>query len=234
MHTDFEQKGRHSTAFLVVAAAFVSTLIVSNIISFKLISLWGWIVPAAVIVFPISYILGDVFTEVYGYARARIIIWLGFACNLAVVGFIAASVALPPASFWPHQEAYAQVLSYMPRLLVASFVAYLVGEFTNAFILAKLKVVTQGRHLWSRTIGSTLVGQALDSAVFMSIAFIGVLPPEALITAAVTQWAIKSGYEVLATPLTYLVVGYLKRYEGMDVYDRNVSFNPFRLKSSQP
>jgi len=221
---------RHSTAFLWVAAAFVSTLIVSNIVSVKLVQLGPWLVPAGVIVFPISYIFGDVLTEVYGYRRARQVIWLGFACNLAAVAFIAGAIALPPAPFWPHQEAYATILGFAPRLLLASFVAYLIGEFANAYVLARLKLITGGRWLWLRTIGSTLVGQGLDSAVFMTVAFIGIMDGSALLTAAVTQWAVKSLYEILATPLTYLVVGHLKRRDGIDTFDRGVNFNPFALR----
>ncbi len=181
---------------------------------------------AAVIVFPVSYILGDVLTEVYGYRAARHVIWLGFFCNLLAVIAIYLGGILPSAPFWQGQEAYETILGYTPRLLAASFVAYLVGEFANAIVLAKMKVATNGRFLWSRTIGSTLVGQGLDSLVFIVLAFVGTIPASALLAAIVTQWLVKSAYEALATPLTYVVVNRLKRTEGLDVYDHGTSFNP--------
>jgi uncharacterized integral membrane protein (TIGR00697 family) len=217
---------RYSQYFVIVAAIFVTCLIVANIIAVKLIEVAGLVLPAAVIIFPVSYIFGDVLTEVYGYRQARQVIWLGFVCNLIAVAAIWLAQLLPAASFWEAQEAYEQILGYTPRLLVASFLAYLVGEFTNAIILARLKVLTQGRWLWMRTIGSTLVGQGLDSLVFITLAFAGTIPLAGLLTTIVTQWLFKSGYEALATPLTYRVVNFLKEEEGVDVYDRDTSFNP--------
>ncbi|NLO79921.1 MAG: queuosine precursor transporter [Xanthomonadaceae bacterium] len=220
----------YSGAFLAVTAGFVTALLVSNIIAVKLVQFGPWAVPAAVIVFPVSYIIGDILTEVYGYHRARLVIWIGFGCNLLATTAIAAAIVLPPAPFWPHQEAYEQILGFAPRLLLASFAAYLAGEFANAYVLARLKILTAGRWLWLRTIGSTLVGQGLDSMIFMIVAFSGIIPGQAIVAAAATQWLIKSGYEVLATPLTYLIVGLLKRHEGVDVYDEDTDFNPFRLR----
>jgi len=170
-----------------------------------------------------------VLTEVYGYRRARRAIWLGFLSNLVVVVVIVIAGVLPAAEFWKDQAAFDLILGQTPRILVASFVAYLVGEFTNSYILAKLKIVTEGRHLWLRTIGSTLIGQGLDSIIFVVIAFAGVLPNEILIATMVTQWLVKSGYEVVATPLTYLAVGFLKARDGVDVYDRETRFNPFLI-----
>ncbi len=218
-----------SIAFLLVVVAFVTALIVSNIISVKLFEVRGWVLPAGTIIFPVSYILGDVLTEVYGYRRARQVIWLGFAANLVVVLVIMAAIALPPASFWDGQDAYERILGFAPRLLLASFAAYLVGEFANAYLMARMKILTRGRWLWTRTIGSTLVGQGLDSLVFMTIAFAGILPVGALFGAVVLQWLVKSAYEALATPLTYWVVGALKRYEGIDPYDYDVDFNPLKV-----
>lgn len=218
---------RHSSRFLLIAALFVTCLIVSNVTAVKLIMVAGLILPAAVVIFPISYILGDVLTEVYGYARARQVIWLGFLCNLFAVAAIAVAGALPAAGFWGGQEAWDVILGATPRILAASFAAYLVGELVNAYVLARLKVATEGRFLWLRTIGSTLVGQLLDSAVFITIAFAGVMPAEIMLGAVVTQWLVKSAYEALATPLTYAAVGYLKRVEGVDVYDRDLHFSPF-------
>lgn len=223
------QRHNLSIAFLLLVVVFVTALIVSNIISVKLFEVWGWVLPAGTIIFPVSYILGDVLTEVYGYRRARQVIWLGFAANLVVVLVIMAAIALPPASFWDGQDAYERILGFAPRLLLASFAAYLVGEFANAYIMARMKILTRGRWLWSRTIGSTLVGQGLDSLVFMTIAFAGILPVGALLGAVVLQWLVKSAYEALATPLTYWVVGALKHYEGIDTYDYDVDFNPLKV-----
>ena len=217
-------------AFMLVIAGFITSLLVANIIAVKLIEVGPWIMPVGVIIFPVSYILGDVLTEVYGYRRARQVIWLGFACNLLAVLAIALAQALPPAGFWDGQAAFERILGYAPRLLLASFLAYLAGEFANAYILARMKILTRGRWLWTRTIGSTLVGQLLDSAVFIAVAFAGVLPPEALLTAILVQWLAKSAYETAATPLTYWVVNTLKRREGVDVYDAQTDFNPLRFQ----
>jgi len=207
----------------------VTSLIVSNIIAVKLIDVAGMILPAAIIIFPISYILGDVLTEVYGFARARQVIWLGFLCNLFAVIAITVGGLLPAAGFWGGQEAYDVILGAVPRILAASFAAYLVGELVNAYVLARLKVAMEGRHLWVRTIGSTLAGQLLDSAIFITIAFAGIMPVEVLLTAIVTQWLVKSAYEALATPLTYAVVGFLKRADDVDVYDHDIHFRPFAI-----
>lgn len=217
---------QHSTWFVLVVAVFITCLLTANIISVKLVSLWGLVVPAGVIIFPISYICGDVLTEVYGYRRTRSVIWLGFVCNLLAVAAIVATQWLPGAGFWDAQAAYERILGFTPRLLAASFCAYLVGEFANAYVLAKLKIVTQGRMLWARTIGSTLIGQGLDSLIFLAVAFAGTLPLGALVTAIITQWLVKVAYEVLATPFTYGAVNFLKQHEGIDEYDRNTSFNP--------
>ena len=219
----------YSLAFVVVVALFVTTLITANITAVKLVGLFGLVLPAAVIVFPVSYICGDVLTEVYGYRVARRVIWLGFLCNLIAVIAIYIGGILPAAPVFEAQEAYERILGYAPRLLAASFLAYLVGEFANAFVLARMKVATNGRFLWSRTIGSTLVGQGLDSLVFIILAFAGTIPASAMFAAVVTQWLVKSAYEALATPLTYLVVNRLKRAESLDVYDRDTDFNPLLI-----
>ena len=220
---------QHSSWFVAVVAVFITCLVVANIIAVKLVTIFGQIVPAAVIVFPISYICGDVLTEVYGFGRARRVIWLAFACNLLAVVAIWIGQVLPGAAFWDAQAAYQRILGFTPRLLLASFGAYLVGEFANAFVLARMKLLTGGRMLWARTIGSTLVGQGLDSLLFITIAFWGIIPPAGIISAIVTQWLFKVAYEVLATPLTYAVVNFLKRREGMDVFDHDTSFNPVAL-----
>ncbi len=219
--------GRYSHWFLLVASIFITCLIASNIVAVKLVNMFGLVLPAAILIFPISYIFGDVLTEVYGYRQARWVIWLGFFCNLIVVVAIWLGQVLPAASFWDGQAAYERILGYTPRLLGASFLAYLIGEFANSFVLAKMKIATNGRWLWVRTIGSTLVGQGLDSLVFMTLAFIGTIPLPVLSGAIVVQWLSKSAYEAIATPLTYGVVNFLKKREGMDVFDRDTRFNPF-------
>ncbi len=219
----------YSPLFTLVAAVFITSLITANIIAVKLISLWGLVLPAAIVIFPLSYLFGDILTEVYGYQRARLVIWLGFACNLLAVLAIWVGQELPAAPFWDGQAAYVTILGYSPRLLAASFLAYLVGEFANCYVLARMKIATRGRWLWMRTIGSTVVGQALDSLVFITLAFIGKMPAAALLATIVTQWLAKSCYEALATPITYAVVHALKRHERLDVYDRHTNFNPFRV-----
>lgn len=215
--------------FVVITALFVTCLITANIIAVKLITVFGLLLPAGIIIFPVSYIIGDVLTEVYGYGRARRVIWLGFACNALVVAAVWLGQILPPASFWEGQAAYEQILGYSPRLLMASFLAYLAGEFSNAFVMAKMKIATRGRWLWLRTIASTLVGQGLDSSIFIILAFMNTIPMTALTAVIATQWLVKSAYEAAATPLTYAVVRFLKRHEGLDVYDYDTRFNPLTL-----
>lgn len=207
-----------SWRFVAVAALFVTALVVANILAVKLVEISGRVFPAGLVLFPLSYVLGDVVTEVYGLRAARAVIWLGFACNLVAVAAIQIAIALPAAGFWAGNEAaYETVLGVTWRLFAASLAAYLVGELVNAFVLARLKAATGGRFLWLRTIGSTLLGQAFDSAIFVTIAFVGTGSP--LLDAIVTTWAIKVLWETAATPLTYAVVRYLKRAEGLDVYD---------------
>ena len=217
--------------FVMIVAIFITCLITANIIAVKLISLYGFILPAAILIFPLSYIIGDVLTEVYGYRQARRVIWLGFFCNFITVVAIWIGQMLPSASFWDGQASYERILGYAPRLLLASFLAYLVGEFSNAFVLAKMKIATKGRWLWLRTIGSTFIGQGLDSVVFIILAFVGTIPLNALFSAVVIQWLAKSLYEAVVTPLTYVVVAFLKRKEGLDVYDHDTKFNPFSWRS---
>lgn len=219
----------HSTFFVVIVSLFITCLIAANIMAVKIISVCGFILPAAIIIFPISYIAGDVLTEVYGYRAARRVIWLGFFCNFIVVLAFWFGKMMEPAPFWTGQAAYERILGYTPRILVASFLAYLVGEFSNSYILAKMKIATKGRWLWTRTIGSTLVGEGLDSLIFITVAFAGIIPAHALTSAVLTQWLVKCAYEGIATPLTYQVVGCLKRHEGMDTYDYDTRFNPLLI-----
>lgn len=214
-----------SQRLVIIAAIFTTCLITANIIAVKVISLGAVILPAAIVVFPLSYILGDILTEVYGYRWARRVIWLGFTCNLIFVIFIWVGQVLPPASFWKGQEAYETILGFTPRLLAASFCGYLAGEFVNSFVLAKMKILTRGRWLWTRTIGSTIVGEGLDTAIFITLAFIGT--PSFAAIMILYHWLVKTGIEAIATPLTYTVVNYLKRKEAIDTYDYETRFNPF-------
>jgi hypothetical protein len=216
-----------SHRFVVITAVFVTCLITANIIAVKVISVGPVILPAAIVVFPISYIFGDILTEVYGYQWARRVIWLGFICNLIFVFFAWAGQMLPPASFWENQEAYKSILGYTPRLLAASFIGYFAGEFANSFVLAKMKILTRGRWLWSRTIGSTIVGEGLDTVVFITLAYIGTASFVPIMI--LYHWLIKTGYEAVATPFTYAVVNFLKRKEAIDTYDYKTNFNPFLI-----
>ena len=229
MSEERSQKFEYSLWFVLITVIFTVCLVTSNIIAVKLIHVFGLVLPAAIIIFPISYVFGDVLTEVYGYRKARLVIWLGFLCNLFSVIAIWLGQVLPAASFWDGQASYERILGYAPRLLAASFIAYLVGEFANSYVLAKMKIATRGKWLWTRTIGSTLAGQGLDSLVFMVIAFSGVIPAAGLANAVITQWLVKSAYEAVLTPVTYRIVRFLKRRERIDVYDYNTRFNPFLI-----
>jgi hypothetical protein len=223
------QKAGHSTWFVAVVALFVTDLLVSNIIAVKTISLGGTVLQAADLIFPVTYILGDILTEVYGFKKARRAIWIGFGCNVFAVGAITLGQMLPADPSWTGQAAYDVILGTQARILAASFTAYLFGEFINSYVLARMKVWTKGKHLWTRTIGSTVVGQAFDTTIFLTLAFYGIMPNDVLIQLILFQWLFKVAYETAATPLTYLVVNFLKRREGIDVYDRNLKFNPFAL-----
>ena len=230
---------RFSGMFVIIIAVFVAVLIVSNIIAIKLIHVFtlpgdflgeaAVYLPASIIVFPITYLVGNILTEVYGFRVARGVIWLGFGANLLVVAALWLTGLIPAVFFWEDQAAYDRILGQVPMILLASFTAYLIGEFSNSMTLSLLKVRTKGRFLWVRTISSTVVGQGLDSFVFISIAFgiTGILGGEAIIRTALIQWAFKIAYEVAATPLTYWVVGQLKAREKMDAYDAAHSLNPF-------
>jgi uncharacterized integral membrane protein (TIGR00697 family) len=217
----------YSHWFLIITALFVTCLLTANIIAVKRATFAGFTVPAGLVIFPLSYIFGDVLTEVYGFRRARLAIWLGFFCNLLMVAAIWAGGLLAPAPGWNDQAAYQSILGFTPRLLLASFIAYLIGEFCNSFVLAKLKVATGGRHLWLRTISSTIIGEGLDTLIFILVAFSGL--GFALGAIILSQWLLKVAYEVLATPLTYAIVGFLKRREGLDHFDRDTRFNPLGL-----
>lgn len=221
-----------------VMVAFVVVLVCSNLIGPAKIAsvdlpLWGpYVFGAGVIFFPVSYIFGDILTEVYGYARARRVIWAGFGALIFASVMASIVVALPPAPFWKHQQAYEVAFGNAWRVVAASMVAYACGEFVNSFILAKMKVWTEGRALWMRTIGSTIFGEAVDSAIFYPLAFYntGIIPNEALPAVMLAQFVTKTLVEIVFTPLTYVIVGFLKRHEHEDYFDRDTNFNPFKIE----
>jgi len=227
--------------FPYIMAAFVAILLLSNIIGaskpsyLELPDGTQWAFGAGVLFFPISYIIGDVLTEVYGYANARRVIWTGFAALIFMAFMAWVVVSLPAADGWPGQEAYEFVFGNSWRIVLASIVAFWVGEFANSIVMAKMKVWTKGKMLWSRTIGSTVVGQGLDSLIFYPLAFYGLAgwPVELLWQVVVSQWLIKTAWEALLTPVTYWVVGFLKSREGVEVYDTDTDFSPFAARDSR-
>lgn len=221
-----------------VMAAFVAILLLSNVLGAgKVAQVWlpgvgYWPFGAGILFFPIGYVIGDVLTEVYGYARARRVIWAGFAAVVFMAFMSWVVVALPPAPTWTNQAAYETIFGQVPRIVFASVVAFWAGEFVNSYVLARMKLATGGRHLWMRTIGSTIAGQGVDSLIFYPLAFLGAQgwTTDLVVTVLFTQWLLKVSWEVLLTPLTYVVVGWLKRAEGVDVFDEGTDFTPFRAK----
>lgn len=223
--------GGHFRWFDFVMAAFVTVLLLSNLIgAAKLSSLWGFTFGSGILFFPLGYVIGDVLTEVYGYARARRCVWAGFGAMLFMALMSWVVVALPPADGWTGQAAYESVFGSTWRIVFASLFAFWAGEFANSFVLAKMKILTKGKHLWSRTIGSTIVGQGVDSIIFYPLAFLGVWSTAQVLTVMVTNWALKVTWEAVLTPVTYGVVGWLKRQEGVDVYDEGTNFTPFSAR----
>jgi uncharacterized integral membrane protein (TIGR00697 family) len=219
-------------------AAFVAVLLLSNVLGAGKVAtipgdgpLGGFVFGAGILFFPISYVLGDVLTEVYGFARARRCVWVGFAAVLFMALMAAVVVALPPAPGWEGQAAYEAVFGQVPRIVFASVAAFWVGELVNAYVMARMKLLTEGRMLWARTIGSTIVGEGADSLIFYPAAFLGVWPTHQVLMVMATNWALKVGWEVVLTPVTYAVVNRLKRAEGVDLFDRGTNFSPFRLKA---
>ncbi len=212
-------------------AAFVAILLLSNLIgAAKVSEIAGFQFGAGVLFFPLSYVLGDVLTEVYGYGRARRVVWAGFGAMVFMAFMSAVVVALPPADGWSGQRAYEEVFGITPRIVMASLAAFWVGEFANSYVMARMKVWTQGRLLWTRTIGSTIVGEGLDSLIFYPLAFAGVWPAKLLVAVMASNFALKVGWEAALTPATYRIVGWLKRAEGVDIYDIGTDFTPFTLK----
>jgi queuosine precursor transporter len=211
----------------VLTTAFVVILLVSNLIAQKVCQIGPFAVSGAILLFPITYIFGDIFTEIYGFAASRRAIWLGFFGTILLYVMGAIIIALPAAPGWPHQEAFSIVFGFIPRILTASLIAFWAGEFANSYTMARLKLFTNGRKLWTRTIGSTVVGQAVDTTLVIFLTFVGVVPLRTLGNMIVTGYILKVAYEVLATPVTYIVINWLKNAEGADAFDRHESFNPF-------
>lgn len=227
--------GHHFRYYDFVMAAFVAVLLLSNVIGAAkpaAININGeqWVFGAGILFFPLGYVIGDVLTEVYGYARARRVIWAGFV-GLIFMAFMSwVVVSLPPAAGWQGQAAYESVFGQVWRIVAASITAFWAGEFVNSYVMARMKIWTAGKHLWSRTIGSTVVGQGVDSVIFYPLAFLGVWSTEQVVTVMITNWLLKVGWEVVLTPVTYIVVGWLKRKEGVDLFDEDTDFSPFKTK----
>jgi queuosine precursor transporter len=223
--------GRQFRYYDFVMAAFVAILLLSNLIgAAKLADVGGYIFGAGILFFPLGYVIGDVLTEVYGYARARRVIWVGFIALIFMAFMSWVVVALPPAAGWEGQAAYEAVFGQVWRIVFASITAFWAGEFVNSYVMARMKIWTQGKHLWTRTIGSTVVGQGVDSLIFYPLAFWGVWSNSQVITVMITNWLLKVGWEVVLTPVTYAVVGWLKRKEGVDIFDQDTDFTPFKTR----
>ena len=222
-----------SLPFLVMGVVFCVCLICSNLLEVKMVSLGGITATAGLIVFPISYIINDCIAEVWGYRKARLIIWLGFLMNLLAVLFIQLAIVLPSAPFWEGQSAFEATFSSTPRILLASFIAFLAGSFLNAYVMSKMKISSGGKHFSLRAIASTIVGESADSLLFFPIAFGGVVPVKELIVLIVTQACLKTAYEIIILPVTIRVVRLVKRIDGSEVYDRQVSYNIFKIKEIQ-
>jgi queuosine precursor transporter len=223
--------GRQFRYYDFVMAAFVAILLLSNLIgAAKLADVGGFIFGAGILFFPLGYVIGDVLTEVYGYARARRVIWVGFVALIFMAFMSWVVVALPPAAGWEGQAAYESVFGQVWRIVFASITAFWAGEFVNSYVMARMKIWTGGKHLWTRTIGSTVVGQGVDSLIFYPLAFWGVWSNSQVITVMLTNWGLKVAWEVVLTPVTYAVVNWLKRKEGVDVFDEGTDFTPFKTK----
>jgi uncharacterized integral membrane protein (TIGR00697 family) len=213
----------------LLTALFVAVLLISNVASSKIVRLGPFSFDGGTILFPASYIFGDILTEVYGYRRSRRVIWIGFFAALLMSATFIVVGLLPPGEGWDGQEAYDRILGLTPRIVLASLAAYWAGEFSNSYIMARMKIMTRGRWLFTRTIGSTIVGEGIDTLLFVGLAFGGVLPSGLLLDVALSNYVFKVGVEALATPLTYAVVSGLKKSEQADVYDYGTNFNPFTL-----
>ncbi len=218
----------------LIMGLFVAVLLISNIASSKILKFGPFTFDGGTLLFPISYIFGDFLTEVYGYKNSRRVIWTGFLAALLMSVTLMIVGRLAPAPGWEYQEAYDQILGLTPRIVLASLIAYFAGEFSNSYVLAKMKILTRGKWLWTRTVSSTVVGQGIDTLLFVVIAFYGILPNSLLVTVIVSNYIFKVGFEVVATPLTYKIVGFLKSRENIDAYDYHTDFNPFKIKPTTP
>ena len=223
-----KEKVMVSRLFAILGIVYVTCLLLSNLIAGKMMALGSITLPAAVILFPITYIMGDVFTEVYGFKNTRTIIWTGFACSAFAVAIYMITIVLPHPDFWGNQDAYVTVLSTTPRVFIASLLGYLFGEFSNSMILSKLKVVTQGKKLWVRTILSTVVGEAFDTIIFIAVSFWGTMENSVLLQMMIFQYLFKVCYEVIFTPVTYAVVKWIKKKEDLDTFDTGVKYSIFK------
>ena len=225
--TDKHQSLRNFRYYDILVHIFVVVLLISNLVGSKICAIGPFRISGAQLLFPITYIFGDIFTEVYGYSGSRRAIWIGFFASglMALMGYV--TVHIPPAPDWPNQHSFEVVFNFVPRMVAASLVAFWCGEFANSYTLAKMKLLTEGRWLWTRTVGSTVVGQAVDTTILMFLAFGGILGLRTILILIGSGYLGKVLYEVAATPLTYAVVNFLKRSEGVDVYDMHTSFNPF-------
>lgn len=223
-------RNKVSVLFLLTGVLFAASLLIANILASKIIMIGPWSAPAGVLIFPITYIINDVIAEVWGYAKARLIIWAGFGVNVLAAIFFAIAIGVPTAPFYEHQEAFHMILGSSIRLVLASLMAYMAGSFLNAYVMSKFKLMTKGKGFSLRAIVSTLVGEGADSLIFITIAFIGVFPIPVIATMVLTQAMLKTAYEIIILPFTVLVVNKVKEIEGVDTFDEDVSYNPFRLK----
>lgn len=215
--------------FAIITGLFVAVLLISNTASTKIVNLGFLVFDGGTLLFPLSYIFGDILTEVYGYGKARKVIWIGFFSALLMAAVFAIVGFLPAAEGWENQAAYDAILGIVPRIVLASLIAYFAGEFSNSFVLAKMKIFTKGKMLWTRTIGSTIVGEGIDTALFATIAFYGSIPLGTFYALVVSNYIFKVGIEIAFTPITYAVVKFLKREEKIDFYDYKTNFSPFKL-----
>ena len=229
MSENFKSSERQYKYYDLILGLFVAVLLISNVASSKVLDLGPFTFDGGTILFPISYIFGDILTEVYGYKKSRRVIWTGFFAAFLMSAVFMIVGKLPPASDWPNQAAYEKILGLTPRIVIASLIAYFAGEFSNSFTLAKMKIFSRGRFLWTRTIGSTIVGEGVDTLLFVFIAFYGVFPGDLLLSILISNYIFKVGFETVFTPFTYLIVGFRKKKENCDVYDYDTDFNPFSI-----
>jgi uncharacterized integral membrane protein (TIGR00697 family) len=218
-----------SVTFMLAGILFTTCLLLANILAVKIINIGPFAAPAGVLIFPLAYILNDVIAEVWGYRKARLIIWSGFAMNILAVIFFSLAIAMPSAPFWSEQNAFSKIIGTTPRIVLASIIAYLVGSFLNAYILSKMKVHSHGKYFGLRAIVSTLAGESADSLIFIAVAFAGKFPVNALLVMVATQILLKTMYEIIVLPLTSHIVAWIKKKEGQDIYDMSISYSPFKV-----